>query len=152
MKRVVVIGPFFYELIMDFGKDLSEKTGIPLYDLCEIFKVDVDSDLTDIFYIFLEREKKLVSKPTWIIVGDDTLEICLDRCDTVVFLDYPKELTSEILDARLNSNEVDSRWYGIVKYYYSYRAEVVKKLEKCSNLNIIILKNEEEKEEFLKKL
>lgn len=152
MKRVVVIGPFFYELIMDFGKELSEKTGIPLYDLCEIFKVDVDSVPTDIFDIFLEREKKLVSKPTWIIVGDDTLEICLDRCDTVVFLDYPKELTSEILDARLNSNEVDSRWYGIVKYYYSYRAEVVKKLEKCPNLNIIILKNEEEKEEFLKNL
>lgn len=89
MKRVIVIG------CSGSGKStlsrkLSEKTNLPVVHLDKLFWSEGWINIPrEEFNILLREELK---KDKWIIDGnyDRTLEERVNRCDTVIYLDYPR--------------------------------------------------------------
>ncbi len=88
MKRVIILGsPGAGKSALSFA--LSEKTGIPVTHLDKLFWtpgwVSVSAEELD------KRIENAVSADEWIIDGNysRTIPMRLERCDTVIFLDYP---------------------------------------------------------------
>ncbi len=88
MKRVMILGsPGAGKSTLSFA--LSEKTGIPVTHLDKLFWtpgwVSVSAEELD------KKIESAVSEDKWIIDGNysRTIPLRLERCDTVIFLDYP---------------------------------------------------------------
>lgn len=90
MNRVMVIG------CGGAGKStlaraLGEKTGLPVVHLDQIWWAPGNwQHLGDAE--FVERLTEEMEKPRWILDGNfnRTIELRLDACDTVIYLDYPR--------------------------------------------------------------
>ena len=160
MKKVIVIGcPGSGK--STFSRALHNITNIPLFHLDMMYW---NADKTTVENaVFLERLEEVIQKDEWIIDGNyaSTIELRLQACDTVIFLDYPLEVCLLGISERKGKerddmpwvepeNEEDEEFIEFVRSYNSKnRPEVLKLFEKYSNREIYIFKSREVAEEFL---
>lgn len=146
-----------------FSRALHEKTGIPLFHLDLMYwnpdKTTVDKT------VFYERLSNTIQKKEWIIDGNysATLELRLQVCDTVIFLDYPVEICLNGIRERRGKVRTDMPWMEkedeedaefidfVKNYNFKNRPEVMELLERYSYKNIYIFQNREEADTFLKR-
>ena len=158
MERIIVIGcPGSGK--STFSKKLHKITKTPLFHLDMMFW---NADKTNVSReVFLERLNGVLLKEQWIIDGNysSSMELRLQNCDTVFFLDYPAELCLEGINERRGKprkdipwveNEEDSEFTEFVKSFNTQsRPEVLKLLDKYSHKDIHIFKSRNEADEFL---
>ena len=160
MKKVIIIGcPGSGK--STFSRALHKITNIPLFHLDMMYW---NEDRTEVEKaVFLERLENVIWKEEWIIDGNysSTMELRLQACDTVIFLDYPLEVCLAGISERKGKkradmpwvepeNEDDEEFMEVVRNYSSKnRPEVMRLLEKYSNREIYIFKSREEAQEFL---
>ena len=159
MKKIIVIGcPGSGK--STFSAALNLKTGIPLYHLDMIYwnpdKTTVEKS------VFLERLENILKKESWIIDGNyaSTMEQRLAVCDTVIFLDYPRDICLKGARERIGKPRCDMPWVEseedsefiefINQYNEKQRPSVLKLLEKHTDKNVIIFRSRKEADAFLK--
>ena len=145
-----------------FSRELHKITGIPLFHLDMMYwnadKTTVDRD------VFIKRLSEVVKKDSWIIDGNynSTIELRLQYCDTVVFLDYPLDVCLAGVKERMGKarsdipwieTEEDAEFIEFIKNYNSNnRPEVLELLNKYTHKNIYIFENRIQTDEFLDKI
>ena len=162
MKKIIVIGcPGSGK--STFSKSLHKITGIPLFHLDMMFwnadKTTVEKS------VFLERLSEAIQGSEWIIDGNygSTMELRLQECDTVVFLDYPLDVCLEGIKERrgkkrsdmpwIETDEADTEFVEYIKNYNSQsRPQVMELLDRYSYKNIYVFVNRTEANEFLSQL
>ncbi len=161
MNRVLVIGcPGSGKSTL--AKALHEKTGLPLFHLDMLYWNGDKTTVSD--EVFMERLSRVLAETCWIIDGNyaSTLELRMQFCDTVLFLDYPVELclagiASRIGQARTDmpwvETETDPEFLEFVKCYPALiRPNVLALLDKCTDKEIHIFRNRQEADEFLSRI
>ena len=159
MQRIMVIGcPGSGK--STFAKELAKITSIELIHLDMLYwnkdKTTVD-DKT-----FNERLHLAVNKPCWIIDGNfsSTIEIRLNLCDTVIFLDYPTEVCVNGVLSRLGKvrgdipwvegPEPDEQFMNYVKgFNLNKRPQIVELLKKYSHKKVIVFTGREQASAWL---
>ena len=109
MKRVIVIGsPGSGK--STFSRKLSDKTGLALYHLDNIWHLPDRTTLTR--EAFDEKLFAILATESWIIDGNysRTLERRLKNCDTVFLLDYPLEVCLAGVNERIGKAREDCPW------------------------------------------
>ena len=162
MKKVIVIGcPGSGK--STFSKSLHKITKIPLHHLDMLFW---NEDKTTVEkYVFLDRLLKIIQNDEWIIDGNygSTMELRMQACDTVIFLDYPLEVCLNGIKDRkgkirsdmpwIESDEDDAEFIEFIKNYNSQsRPKVTELLKRYSHKDIYIFSNRIQAEEFLNKI
>ena len=162
MKKVIVIGcPGSGK--STFSKSLHKITKIPLHHLDMLFW---NEDKTTVEkYVFLDRLLKIIQNDEWIIDGNygSTMELRMQACDTVIFLDYPLEVCLNGIKDRkgkirsdmpwIESDEDDAEFIEFITNYNSQsRPEVMELLDRYSHKDIIIFSTRTQAEEFLAKI
>ena len=159
MERAVVIGcPGGGK--STFARALAKKTGLPLYYLDMMYwnadKTTVERGL------FLARLAETLEKERWIIDGNyiSTMDMRLEKCDTVFFLDYSREVCLGGVEARMGKQRPDMPWVEtewddefrriIEDFTEKSRPKILALLEKHSGKEIHIFSTHEESEEYLK--
>lgn len=161
MKKIMVIGcPGSGK--STFSKKLNKRTGIPLYHL-DMMYWNPDRTTVD-KVVFRERLLNTMQKEEWIIDGNygSTIELRLQVCDTVVFLDYPLDVCLNGIKERRGKartdmpwieNEEDAEFIEFVENYNSQsRPEIMELLGKYCHKDIYIFKNRIEANEFLNQI
>ena len=163
MKKVIVIGcPGSGK--STFSKALHDATGIPLYHL-DMMYWNADRTIVD-KAVFKERLADALQQETWIIDGNygSTMEMRLQACDTVIFLDYSLEVCMEGVRSRRGKARTDMPWVepedeedaefiAFIKSYNSEsRPKVLELLEKYKDKDVVIFRNRGEAEKFLERL
>ena len=109
MKRVLIIGcPGSGK--STFARELQAVTGLPL---CHLDLLYWNADRTTVpKVVFLQRLKETLRQEHWIIDGNysKTLELRLQHCDTVLFLDYPTEVCLSGIASRIGKSRPDMPW------------------------------------------
>jgi len=160
MKKVIVIGcPGSGK--STFAKALHEKTGLPLFHLDMMYW---NADRTKVEKtVFRQRLSDAIEQSVWIIDGNygSTMELRLQACDTVFFLDYPVEVCLDGVKERRGKVRTDMPWAEteedaeFMEFIQSYNEEsrpvVLELLKKYEDKNIYIFRNRSEADEFLKK-
>ena len=162
MKRVIIIGcPGSGK--STFARKLQSVTGLPLHHLDLIYW---KSDRTIVpREEFLEKLHQIMAQEQWIIDGNyaSTMEMRMQVCDTVIFLDYPPELCLAGAQERkgkarpdlpwVESNDLDDSEFMeyIRKFHELNRPTILSLLEKYSDKEIIIFHSREDAEIFLQK-
>ena len=158
MKKIIVIGcPGSGK--STFSRSLHKKTGIPLYHLDMMYwnadKTTVGKEL------FRARLSEVLTKDSYIIDGNyqSTMELRLEKCDTVFFLDYDLDTCLSGVAARMGKPRADMPWteteedpefIAFIKSYISEsRPGVLELLEKHKDKNIIIFHSREESAKYL---
>jgi adenylate kinase family enzyme len=145
-----------------FARAIAAKTGLPLYYLDMMYwNPDRTTKPKDEFRAAL---RETVALPEWIIDGNygSTLEIRMEACDTVIFLDYPVEVCIAGVEERRGKPRPDMPWVEtepdlefiefIKKYNEESRPKVIELLEKYKEKNIIIFKSRAEADGFLRRV
>jgi len=158
MKKIMVIGcPGSGK--STFSRKLHAITGLPLYHLDMMYwntdKTTVEKS------VFRARLAEAIRKDEWIIDGNynSTLELRMQACDTVIFLDYPVEVCLSGVKERAGKprsdmpwieTEEDAEFIGFIKSYNSEsRSKVMELLEKYCHKKIYIFHNRDEANGFL---
>ncbi len=159
MKKVIVIGsPGAGKSV--FSKALSECTELPLYHLDLIWhkpdKTNISRDEFD------QALANIMQGDTWIIDGNymRTVEMRLQRCDTVFLLDYPIEVCLEGVTARIGKarpdmpwieTEFDAEFENFIKGFPNIQLpKIYSLLKKYSDkVNVIIFKSRDEANKYL---
>jgi len=163
MRKIIIIGcPGSGK--STFSRALYKVTGIPLYHLDMMYW---NADRTTVEKsVFKERLLRTMEKEEWIIDGNynSTMELRLQACDTVFFLDYPVEVCLEGIKARQGKartdmpwieaeNEEDKDFIEFIKSYNSVsRPMVTELLHKYSDKNIYVFNNRDEAKVFLEQI
>ena len=163
MKKIMVIGcPGSGK--STFSRSLNKLTDIPLFHLDMMYW---NSDKTTVDKaVFLERLSSTIQKDEWIIDGNygSTMELRLQACDTVIFLDYPLNVCLEGIKERRGKVRTDMPWIEnedeedvefmefIKNYNEESRPKVMALLDQYSYKDIYIFKNRNEAHEFLNQL
>lgn len=144
-----------------FSRTLHTKTDIPLFHLD---MMNWNSDRTTVEKsVFLERLSDAIQRDKWIIDGNygSTIELRLQACDTVIFLDYPLDICIDGIRKRRgkprtdmpwieSENEEDTEFIEFVKNFNSEsRPQILDLLNKYSDKVIYIFKNRGEADRFL---
>ena len=161
MKRIMVIGcPGSGK--STFSRTLHKLTGIPLIHL-DMMNWNSDGTTVD-KAIFGERLSNTIQKDEWIIDGNygSTIELRLQACDTVIFLDYPLNVCLDGIKERRGKaradmpwveNEEDAEFIEFIKNYNSQsRPKVMELLGKYSHKHIYIFQTRNEADEFLNQI
>ncbi len=160
MKKIVVIGsPGAGKSV--FSKALGERTGLPLYHLDMIWHKPDKSNISR-----EEFDRKLLSVmqgESWIIDGNymRTIEMRLQRCDTVFLLDFPTEVCLQGAKSRIGIKRSDMPWVEteldsefeifIQNFSYMQLPKIYEMLGKYSEkVNVIIFKSRNDMTDFLK--
>ncbi|MBQ5761889.1 MAG: adenylate kinase [Clostridia bacterium] len=162
MKKVIVIGcPGSGK--STFSKALHKITNIPLFHLDMIFW---NADKTTVEKpVFLDRLFKIIQSDEWIIDGNygSTMELRMQACDTVIFLDYPLDVCLNGIKERkgkprsdlpwIEPDEDDVEFLEFIKNYNSQsRPKVMELLDRFSHKDVIIFSNRTQAEDFLFKI
>lgn len=163
MKRIMVIGcPGSGK--STFSRALHKRTGIPLFHLDMMYW---NADRTTVEKsVFRERLSGTIQLSEWIIDGNygSTIELRLQACDTVIFLDYPPEFClSGIFERRgkartdipwiENEDEEDGEFIEFVKNFNAQsRPMIIELLNRYSDKDIYIFKSRDEADSFLNQL
>lgn len=143
-----------------FSKSLHKITGIPLFHLDMLFwkedKTTVEKP------VFLDRLLKTLENSEWIIDGNyaSTMELRMQKCDTVIFLDYSSDVCLSGIKERKGKKRSDMPWVedeeedpefiAFIKSYNSQnRPQVMELLKRYSHKDIYIFTNRNQAEEFL---
>ena len=162
MKKIMIIGPSGSGK-STFSRKMSNILNIPSYHLDNIWWKEDKTHITrDEFDIKL---KEILIKDNWIIDGDysRTYEIRMEYSDTIIFLDYPIELCLKSAEDRIGTkrsdipfieNEFDPEFKEfILSWRETTLPKLLASLEKYKdNKNILIFKNREEANNYLKNL
>lgn len=159
MQKVIVIGcPGSGK--STFSKALHKITGIPLFHL-DLLYWNADQTTVD-KSVFLKRLSETLQKGSWIIDGNyaSTMELRMQACDTVIFLDYPQDLCLEGIRQRKGKPRSDMPWIEpdkddaefiefIKNYNTQSRPQVLQLLEKYADRNIFVFHSRTEADAFL---
>ncbi len=144
-----------------FSRVLHQITGIPLFHLDMMYW---NSDRTTVEKsVFRKRLSDTIQQNEWIIDGNygSTIELRLQACDTVIFLDYPLEICLDGVRERRgkvrsdmpwieNEDEEDTEFIEFIKSYNSQsKPQIMDLLKLYSDKNIFIFNNRTEADEFL---
>ena len=109
MQKVIVIGcPGSGK--STFSRALSQATGLPLTHLDRLYW---NPDKTTVGRaVFLERLSPILQGDRWIIDGNyaATMELRMQVCDTVIFLDYPVDVCLDGVRQRMGKPRSDMPW------------------------------------------
>ena len=162
MQKVIVIGcPGSGK--STFSRKLSAVTGLPLYHLDNLYwnpdRTTVERE------VFLDRLEAALSRDAWIIDGNygSTMELRLQACDTVFFLDYPTQVCLEGIAARKGKPRQDLPWVEppeddeeFLELIRSYRTQgrpaVLDLLKKYSGKTLEVFTDRQQAKEYLRKL
>ena len=163
MKKVIIIGcPGGGK--STFARTLAEKTGLPLYHLDNMYW---NADRTHVEKpVFLERLREAMSGDAWVIDGNynSTMEMRMDACDTVFFLDYPAEVCMAGAEARKGTKRTDIPWVEskddrdeeFINFIKAFREEsrprILALLTQYSDRRIHVFTSREEAKEYLEGL
>ena len=109
MNRVLVIGCPGSGKSM-FSRALHRITGLPLFHL-DMMYWNADRTTVDPS-VFHDRLKSVLQNEEWIIDGNyaSTMELRMQACDTIVFLDYPQEVCLAGIRERRGKVRPDMPW------------------------------------------
>lgn len=160
MERIMVIGcPGSGK--STFSRELHARTGIPLYHLDRMYwkadRTTVDKS------VFREQLARTVALDSWIIDGNygSTLEMRMEACDTVIFLDYSTEVCLQGVQARRGKprpdmpwieaeNETDEEFMNFIRNFSEEsRPKIITLLEKYADKEIHVFQNRAEADAFL---
>ncbi len=144
-----------------FSRALRDKTDIPLYYLDIIYH---KSDRTTVSKeAFDSRLCEILEKDSWIIDGhySRTLDMRLEKCDTVFLFNLPKKVCLDSVTHRIGTRREDMPWIeeSFDEEFYSYienfpettLPKIFEKLEKHrERLEIHIFHSRNESESYLK--
>ena len=161
MKKIIVIGcPGSGKSRL--SRKLCAKLGMPL---CHLDMLYWNSDRTTVEKkVFLERLSAVLEKDKWIVDGNymSTMEQRLDKCDTVIFLDFSTDDCILGVKERMGKPRDDMPWIEIeedrefIEFIKSFndiqRPVIMDLLERYGDKNIVIFKSREEVDEFLEEL
>lgn len=162
MQKVIVIGcPGSGK--STFSKALHAATGLPLYHLDMMYW---NPDGTKVpKCTFMEQLHQALENESWIIDGNygSTMELRMQFCDTVFFLDYPLGTCIDGIKSRKGKERTDipcampedddDEFVRFINDYNSVsRPVVMDLLHKYSNKRIIIFENRNEANEFLSQI
>lgn len=161
MKRIMIIGcPGSGK--STFSAKLHEITNIPLYHLDMMYW---NPDRTTVEKaVFRERLSKAIGAEKWIIDGNygSTMELRLQACDTVIFLDYPTDICLKgIMERRgkarsdmpwiEDKDEEDTAFIQFVKdFNIKSRPDIITLLDKYCYKDIYIFKSRDDADEYLR--
>ena len=160
MKKVLVIGcPGSGK--STFAGALHKITGLPLVHLDMLFwnpdKTTVEKS------VFRERLTNVLRQSQWIIDGNygSTLEMRLQECDTVFFLDYPLEVCLEGIQQRRGKPRTDMPWVEteedpefiafVENFSVDGRPQILELLGKYAEKNIYIFTDRTEADRYLRR-
>lgn len=167
MERVLVIGSPPGAGKTTFSRCLAEKRKLPLVHLDALFWEEnwqpAPGDAFD------ARLREAMARPAWILDGNygRTLPLRLARCDTVIYLDYPRIVCLAGVVRRVIANHgrtrpdmaanCPERWdRGFLKYVWDFRrehrAEYLALLSRQEGKRVVILKSRRETRRFLEGL
>lgn len=109
MKKIIVIGcPGSGK--STFSRKLQKICGLPLFHL-DMMYWNADKSVVD-KAIFTDRLERALGTDKWIIDGNysSTMRLRMEKCDTVIFLDYPLEVCLEGVRARRGKERPDMPW------------------------------------------
>lgn len=146
-----------------FARKLKEMTGLPLYYLDMLWhKADRTNVSTEEFDKALQE---IVQQDKWIIDGNyqRTLEIRLQECDTVFFMDFPLAICLLGAESRIGQKREDLPWIEtefdeefkqwILEFPKQQLPQIYELLDKYrTNKEIIIFKSREESDDYLQML
>ena len=163
MQKVMVIGcPGSGK--STFARALHDITELPLYHLDML---NWNADRTTVpKEVFRARLAETIKKDRWIIDGNygSTMELRLQACDTVFFLDYPLDVCMDGIMSRRGKERTDMPWVEptddvdeefvefIKNYNFESRPVVMELLDKYADKEIIIFKSRDEADNFLREL
>ena len=161
MKRIIVIGcPGSGKSV--FSRELYKRIGIPLFHLDMMYW---NADRTTVEKsVFLERLSQVLQTGEWIIDGNyaSTMELRMQACDTVIFLDYPLDVCLEGIKDRRGKARSDMPWIEtqedaqfveFIKNYNSQsRPQVMELLNRYSHKKIYTFTDRTQAEDFLTRL
>ena len=162
MKRILIIGNAGSGKTT-FAKRLAEKLELPLIHLDRLYWCgDWEHLSRDEFDTVLQAE---LEKPQWIIDGNyaSTMELRMEACDTVIFLDYPVELCLQGIRNRKGKPRSDLPWLEpeeddeeflefIRNYPIQNRPEVLNLLNRYSHKRSFVFTDRAQAMAFLKQL
>lgn len=109
MKKIIVIGcPGSGK--STFSKALHKITGIPLFHL-DMMYWNADKTIVE-KSAFRGRLSSIFQKNEWIIDGNygSTMELRMQECDTIIFLDYPLDVCLNGIHERKGKVRSDMPW------------------------------------------
>lgn len=140
-----------------FARELHRLSGLPLYHLDMMYW---NADRTKVpREVFQERLEEALEQENWIIDGNynRTLEMRMEACDTIFFLDYPLEVCLEGAQARKGTKRPDMPWTEgedeavdeeFLQFIRSFQEEsrprIFELLEKHRDKEIYVFKSREE--------
>ena len=158
MQKVMVIGcPGSGK--STFSRALSQIPGLPLTHLDMLYW---NADKTTVERsVFLERLSEVLQKDAWLIDGNysSTMELRMQECDTVFFLDYPADICLQGVRNRQGKPRPDMPWVEteedtefleyIQNFHKENRPQVLELLQKYSHKTIYVFQNRREAHMFL---
>ena len=159
MKKVIVIGcPGGGK--STFSKALHRVTEIPLYHLDQMYwnedRTTVEKE------VFLDRLSCVMQQERWILDGNyaSTMEMRMQACDTVIFLDYPTEVCLQGVQERRGKRRSDIPWVDngekdeeFLRFIQNYRLEsrprVMELRNRYANKEWHVFSTRSQAEEFL---
>lgn len=161
MKKIIVIGcPGSGK--STFSRALHRLTGIPLFHLDMLFW---NPDRTTAERpVFLKRLSEVLGLEEWIIDGNyaSTMELRMQACDTVIFLDYPAELCLQGVRDRRGTPRSDIPWVEtredeeFVEFIKTFstrsRPQVLELLSRYPHKNIFVFCSRTQADAFLAQL
>lgn len=163
MQKVIIIGsPGSGK--STFARALHAVTGLPLYHLDNLhWNADASIVERD---VFRQRLAEVLCLSAWIVDGNyaSTMDMRLQACDTVFFLDYPVEVCLRgIADRRGKPrpdlpwveppDHVDEEFVGMIRAYPQVgRPQVLALLARFPEKNVVIFRDRAESDDYLRRL